>query len=372
MSIVPSEATPPESIADQSIYQLENRLFFLDFLKAVSIVAVVSFHSTLLPVSTYATSAFMLDILFAPFRFCVPTLLLVSFFLLERSMHGSQRSKRAMIKRRLSRLAAPTIFWFSIATSMDLAKGNPLGETLYRVLIGEAFTGAYYLLVVFQLIPLAIGFRKQLPHQARMIAFVVCLQMALFLIVYSLPLTNQDGLLLVIRSLGRVPFIYWFAYTAIGAWIYQKTEAFSELSTYLSSVVKGLLLVGLAGLFMVEYTGLITVFHHDVPPFEYVMMSCLASGPILFLCSINIRQSDLPRWFQLAILTLSKYSLGIFCINGILSRGFLSIGANQLSNYTFTFSEILMIKLVSWMGLLLLSWAGSVALSRIGLKSVVC
>jgi surface polysaccharide O-acyltransferase-like enzyme len=76
------------------IYQSQSRLFFLDLLKALSMVAVVSYYSIFLPKSTYAENAFFIDMLFAPLRFCVPMLFTISFLLFERGWHNKQLNQR--------------------------------------------------------------------------------------------------------------------------------------------------------------------------------------------------------------------------------------------------------------------------------------
>lgn len=55
-----------ESSSPTQIYKTQNRLFFLDLLKALSMISVVSYHSIFLPKSTYADHAVLLDALFAP------------------------------------------------------------------------------------------------------------------------------------------------------------------------------------------------------------------------------------------------------------------------------------------------------------------
>ena len=60
------------------------RLFCLDLLKAISIAAVVFYHSLFVPVSTYANAAIAEKIIFAPLKFCVPVFFTISFMLFER------------------------------------------------------------------------------------------------------------------------------------------------------------------------------------------------------------------------------------------------------------------------------------------------
>ena len=64
---------------------MQSRLFFLDILKAISIVAVVSYHSVFIPRSSYSDSFFWVEALSVPLRFCVPLLLVISFLLTQKS-----------------------------------------------------------------------------------------------------------------------------------------------------------------------------------------------------------------------------------------------------------------------------------------------
>jgi hypothetical protein len=91
----------------------------------------------------------------------------------------------------------------------------------------------------------------------------------------------------------------------------------------------------------------------------------------MFVCSADIQENDLPEFIKNSILVLSKYSLGIFCINGILSEVFLSVGTYFLSGATFGFLEVLTMKIVGCVFLLLISLGLSLCLDRCGLSMVV-
>lgn len=365
-----STATYTRPLGPNTIAQTKERLFFLDLLKAISIVSVVSFHATFIPIANYAAYEPPLEILFSPLKFCVPTLLTISFFLLTRSAQSNSRSKGMLVKKRLTRLAVPTLFWFSIGTGIQLAQGHSLHETLHQVLIGEAFTGAYYLLIVLQLIPVAIYLQGRWTRSNAIAALIVGLQMLVFVVVYSL--AGEPERLESVRSLSRTPFFYWLAYVALGAWVYHKSNALSRLSFRLSPLAKAGLLGCLALCFMLESVHLMQLFDNRLTPFEYMTLSCLLSGPLMLLCCINIKPAHLPKWLRQSVLTLSQYSLGIFCLNGILFRVFRLMGSHYLGEYTFTFTETLLVKLASWAVLLLISLAGSIILSKVGLKNVVC
>jgi hypothetical protein len=355
-----------------SNHPTSNRLISLDFLKALSIVSVVSFHAVFVPVSTYQASAPTLDILFSPLRFCVPTLLVLSFFLLERSAQKSTQTVGQLLYRRLQRLAIPTAFWFSLAAVKLFIQGKSPANILYAVVTGDIFTGAYYLIILFQMIPIALCLRQWIIKKDGIIAWVVALQSLSFFIFYCSVSMLSPETLAFLQTMGRSLFLYWLAYPALGIWIYHHLSSFKALASRLTARVKCSFLCAIAFCFMAEYSYLSKLFENQIPPFEYLMISCVVSAPTLLLCSINITEARLPPWMYQSIVMLSKYSLGIFCINGILSQIFLFMGEQLLGSYTFTFLEILAIKFVGWTILLLLSLWGAIALEKIGLKRVVC
>ncbi|BAY93094.1 MULTISPECIES: acyltransferase family protein [unclassified Tolypothrix] len=123
-----------------SSQQKANRLFSLDLLKAMSIIAVVSFHSILVPRTTYADNGLAIDILFSPLRFCVPVFLTISFLLMEKRLVKQTSSTWDAIYKRLNRLLIPTLFWFTIAGSFKIINHNPLLEviaTIFNQIIGS-------------------------------------------------------------------------------------------------------------------------------------------------------------------------------------------------------------------------------------------
>ncbi|MGL4620127.1 hypothetical protein [Chroococcidiopsis sp.] len=84
------------------------RVFPLDVLKALSILAVVSFHAIFVHPSAYASIGSSLDILFAVkiLRTCFPD---ISFFLLQRGIDKNfGQSNYFLLKKRLLRLHMTT------------------------------------------------------------------------------------------------------------------------------------------------------------------------------------------------------------------------------------------------------------------------
>ncbi|MEO1376842.1 MAG: acyltransferase family protein, partial [Cyanobacteria bacterium J06635_10] len=165
--------------------EVSERFFFLDFLKAISITSVVSYHAIFVPRSTFITSNGILETLFAPLRFSVPVFITISFLLFERQIaQSSIQSKLPLLKKRLIRLLIPTLFWFGVATGLKIINGNSHTEVISAILKGEIFTGAYYLLIMLQLMPIFILIRNWL-NQQKNIFVTITIQGLVFLSIYA-------------------------------------------------------------------------------------------------------------------------------------------------------------------------------------------
>ncbi len=355
------------------IHKSQGRLFPLDLLKAMSMIAVVSYHSIFLPKSTYADSALLLDTLFAPLRFCVPVLLTISFMLFERGLNNhSNKPTWSLIKKRLIRLAIPTLFWFSLAAGLKLLTGNSPLDLMGDILTGEVFTGSYYLLVMFQFIPIFIWVRGWL-NQPNNILTTVLSQGFVFLGIYAL-LGGVFGteIVEIFRTVNRPLLIYWFVYPALGVYFSKTLSFYIQKSATLSTYTKVLIVFFISSGLIAEYSFLGWASKGSIPPFDYAMFSCIFSVPAAFLCFGSIQEKELSYFLSKAVVLISKYSLGIFCINGILSQIFLSIGSRWFSGATFSFPEILALKVIGWVLLLAVSLGLSIGIDRIGGKTVVC
>ena len=351
---------------------MQSRLFFLDILKAISIVAVVSYHSIFIPKSSYLDSFFLVEALFAPLRFCVPLLLVISFILTQKSLDKKPSTLGwQFLKKRLSRLVIPTFFWFGVAALLKLIRHkSPMG-ILQEIIRGEIFTGAYYLLILFQLTLMFVWFRRFLKHPNHLVTTLL-LQGLVFVGIFVILANSPDSLLILgLRSLDRPFIIYWFGYIALGVLCHQKLPEIIQLSSRINFYFKSCLLSIVALLSIAEYSWIASLTQNSVPPFDYVMISCLLSAPVLLLCCAAIDEKQLPVWLKAIVQTLSKYSLGIFCINGILSQIFLSFGSQWAEGQVFSLPEVLVLKVVSWVSLLGISLGISIGLSRCGLKTVV-
>jgi hypothetical protein len=350
-----------------------SRVFFLDLLKAMSIVAVVSYHSIFVPQSTYADSALFVDTLFAPLRFCVPVLLTISFVLFERGLTSHPTKPTwPLIKKRLIRLAIPTLFWFGLATGLKLLKGNSPIILIGSILTGEIFTGSYYLLIMFELLPFFILVRRWLDNLRNILA-IVLLQGLIYLLIHaSLSGSFLPEMIPILKTINRPLFAYWFVYIALGVFSYKNLSWLVRTSARIPVPLKGLILFFTSIILLAEYNWLALISGGLIPPFDYIMFSCILSVPVAFLCFASIEENQLSLPLVKVVKILSKYSLGIFCINGILREVFLSLGSYLFDEATFSLPETLVIKFIGWGLLLTISLGLSVLLGRVGLKNVVC
>jgi len=368
-----NQETPLTSSQTDSA-NIGNRIFFIDLLKAISISAVVFYHAVFFPISTYYAVAIPELILISPLRFCVPVLLTISFFLFERELSKPiVQSNWAICKKRLIRIAIPTGFWFGLASLIQMLKGNSLLELLQEVLTGTIYLGSYFLLILLQLTPVYILVRRFFKS-TRNILIVIVLQVIVFIIIKFFTFYGGAFGKTAIATLASIdrPFcIYWFAYMAIGYFLYHRLTALMNLSSSLPTVLRVLMICITAIWIVCEYTNLIPNIGSHFYVFEYAFIACIASVFVAFISTASIQEKQLPRIFATLTRSLSKYSLGIFCVNGILSQGFSLLGQRLFNGMTFNFLEVFAARLIGFMILITASLLISICLKRLGLKACV-
>jgi peptidoglycan/LPS O-acetylase OafA/YrhL len=314
-----------------------------------------------------------MEILFAPLRFSVAVFFTISFFLLSRSLNkNTDESVYSTIKKRLVRLAIPTVVWFSLATGLRFvgkaAQNKPLFIT---VLQGSVFPGAYYLLVMLQLI-IIFAWVHNWFSKTKNVLITIFLQVLAFGFMYTLILgVWGPDVLVILKNIARSFIAYWFVYMALGAYFYTNWTKLLKISASISQKKKVILLFGTALLMMIEYSCLYLATKGQTLPFEYAMVSCVFSVPVIFVCLVSLQEDQLAKPIRTTVQLLSKYSLGIFCINGILSLIFSYFGSQIFVGSILNFPQILLLKLVSWTLLLTISVYLSILLDRVGLGACV-
>jgi hypothetical protein len=314
-----------------------------------------------------------MDVLFAPLRFCVPVFLTISFLLLKRSLDNySTASVYSLLKKRFIRLLIPTLFWCTLAAGLRfLGKANSTEPLFVPLLQGRIFPGAYYLLIMLQFLPVFIGLQSRFI-EIKNVLITVLLQVLVFMLVYLAIQGEFDlKISMILREIARPFFIYWFAYMALGAYFYNNWFKVIELSQRIPLISKILLLTLTSLIMIAEYSNLRWVAGGQASPFEYAMFSCLLSVLVIFLCFASLKENQIPVPLRKVIQLLSRYSLGIFCINGILSLIFFQLSSRLFIGDNFNLPEVLAIKFFGWSLLLTVSLALSILLDRIGLGPCV-
>jgi hypothetical protein len=351
---------------------INKRIFPLDILKAISIIAVVSYHSVFVPRASYQPSTFQLEILFSPLRFCVPILFTISFFLFSKDLEkNSEKSPWQLLKNRLQRLAKPTVFWFALAFSLRLLNKGDILNLVSKILSGTIFQGSYFLVALLEMTPFFICFHRKILSLRFLFSALFAQVFVFSFIQYTLFLDNRSDVIEILKLIDRPFFIYWFVYMFLGAFIWKNWAKVVSFSDNISIGTKSMLCVfGCTGIIIEKYY-LLKSYLGDVQPFDYAMISCVLIVFILFSCCASIQEDQTPVFLRTLVLVFSKYSLGIFCVNGILSEILLSIGSHLFKNYMFSLPEVLIIKLIGWPVLLFSCLGISMLLDKVGLRAIV-
>jgi hypothetical protein len=348
------------------------RIFSLDVLKAVSIMAVVSYHSIFVSRASYQSNIFLLEILFSSFRFCVPVLFTISFILLSRELEKSyELFPWKLLATRFQRLAVPTLFWFSLAFLLHLLNKGSISDLLSRILKGTIFQGSYFLIALLEMTPVFILLSKKIFNVKLLVCVLFGQTLFFVFIQHALYFNSNSEVIKTLKLIDRPFFGYWFSYMFLGAFAWKNWARIVSFSDSIPIKNKSALCVfGCAAIILEKYY-FSNLSFGNIPPFDYAMISCLLSIFILFTCCASIQADQVPDSLRTLVLVFSKYSLGIFCVNGILSEGLLSVGTHLFKDYIFNFTEILIIKLIGWPILLFFSLGISILLDRLGLRAVV-
>lgn len=348
-------------------------------LKAISIATVVFFHASS---NLSASTKSQLDILQSPLRFCVPVLLTISFFLLSLSVEKNLQNNLSLyFKKRLFRLLTPILFWFCFANLINLFLNTVdrqeinFKSILLLNLQGQIFWGAYFLLILLQFSPIVL-IKKRYLHPLKNILLAGFLQSAIFVLCFLIFSRQLDREMIVILcSLSRPALFYWFIYLSLGDFFQKNWTFLLKTSQRTSNKLKLFLIILISFLMIVENTYFHDSIHENCffDNFEYLKFSCIASVFVAFFCCASISEDSIPSFVRRVVHVLSKYSLGIFCINGILSKFLLpQVIPHLTSTPIVDLDTALVVKIVVWPLLLIISLSLSLVLEKIGLRKCVC
>jgi hypothetical protein len=331
-----------------------SRYFGIDIAKAISIFGVVYIHCGFSrdQFSSYA------------FRFGVPIFIIVSFFLSERLSidKNIEFHSYTFLRKRSTRLLAPFIFWTTFYALTDFLLGIKTSVEITPVF---GWTGQYFFIVLLQL-TLAYPLLRKVDINLRSLAVIMLTTLA----VIYIPISYFRQLTEFIFPKGESSLIFWVNYIALGIFFARNYEAIANWLKKINLkhlripliIICSLLLIGEQLLLSHFSPGEIS-FH----PYTYSRISVFISSALIFLICLDFNQNlNINPMFTSKITSLSKWSLGIFCLNPLLidifyifpqtsildiDNNYVLIGLRLILSAVICMLSILISRLISMLGL---------------------
>lgn len=271
-----------------------------DVLKALAIFAVVFIHgSSIIP---YVRSV-QVDRVSAFLRCCVPLFILLWAFFMEKALSKRDNSM-TYISNRLLKLLVPFFFWSTVYFVMiaDFSNLTPT-KVFTKHWFGRGWSGQYYFIILFQLIPCFIILRNLTLRYIKFLPVTLLLSLLFYIVIaYSSLFTIS-----IIDKIGDELFVYWIPYVVIGV-LYANRNLANTVGVPLVWGCVGLLLVPVEFYFL----------HPRTQP--YLTPAVFVSSVLIFASVMHSRLSwlnaDSP--FSRFIQLVAKNTLGIFCLNPLV------------------------------------------------------
>jgi surface polysaccharide O-acyltransferase-like enzyme len=296
-----------------------SRLLDADFLKAISIFAVVFIHSALIiPVSVIPITWIFLSL-----RFCVPIFIFLWAYFTEKSFEKAD-DKRSYLVKRFCGLLTPFLFW-SLIYFFIVADFKKL--TLIKFItthwIGSGWSGQYYFIILFQLVAAFAILHTIARYLVGKRIFVILISVLFYTLISYSPLFNLG----VIGKINDRPFFYWIPYVLLGI-SYSKLGIPKYYSFPIYFIVLALVLIPLE----------VFVFHPVVASHTPYLLPSAFISTVIILHSVLGKEMNYLRLngfiFYLMDL-LSRNTLGIFCLNPLIV--IVISYALRFMNYKFDF-----------------------------------
>lgn len=281
--------------------QISNaRLTNPDFLKSIAIFFVVFVHgSSIFP---YVRSN-IIDTLSSLVRICVPLFILLWSFFIKKGFNKHYEA-RVYLKNKLNKLLPPFFFW-SIVYFFILADFTNTNFVKFftKHFTGRGWSGQYYFIILFQLIPLVFLIDKLSFYIKKNLLIFTLLSILFYTyIAYSSIYTIR-----IIDKIGDELFLYWIPYVMIGILLTYKDVA---------NKFRVSLWIGILSLM------LIPIEFHFLNPLSkpYLTPTIFVASVLFFTAVMNYK---LPVVFDNShvksfLAYISNNTLGIFCINPLV------------------------------------------------------
>jgi surface polysaccharide O-acyltransferase-like enzyme len=296
---LPNESCPPTS---RPALRQTSRSVSADLLKALSIIAVVLIHGSLLLPPTAYLSGFLLPTC----RFCVPVFIFLWAHFAEKSINKNGHELRYLASR-IYKLLIPFIIWstvyFWLTPKVHYSSTLALLSERYS---GYGWSGQYYFIVLLQLLALFFIIRRL---SQRLVQYPVATTLA-SLAFYAVLAYSPFFTISLISKISCRPFVYWLPYVVLGV-IYQK--GFLKLT----STPAVLLALSSPLLIFIE-------MHFFQPNAEaYFTPSVFICATLLSVTFLNTSLNHVVTspLAAKAIDVLSRNTLGIFCLNPLVIIG---------------------------------------------------
>lgn len=323
-----------------------------DALKTIAIFGVVFIHSSSL---FYEEGDKIASIITSSFRFCVPVFIILFAYFFERSII-KQKNKIEYSDDRLKKLVIPYVFWsFLYCLILFNFQSGSFKSFVTSSWLGYGWSGQYYFIILFQLIPLHRYIRNlaDIKKNKLILIFFVFYFISCYIVWDSI----------FVSKIGDRLFVYWIPYILFGI-LAAKNNYFERYKLDWK--------IGVISLFIVPVESVI-LEQFKIPHSPYVTPAVLISS-LLFthsIMSLKLTYRERPSIVEKIISIISKRTLGIFCINPLI----IYLVSNEMAffnyqNYNFFVNHIAL-PFSSAMLILTLAVSLIYVIDRVGLKPLV-
>ena len=159
---------------------------------------------------------------------------------------------------------------------------------------------------------------------------------------------------------------------ALGSLLSKHWSKVIKISQRIPAIAKVILLLLASTLLIIESAFLSSLAKLAIAPYDYMMLSCILSVFVCFLCFASITEERLSMTSRKLVKLLSTYSLGIYCINGIAQTIFHAVFVKTFPDAVFNLPEMLVMKFLGFALLLAVSIGCSLGIDKLGGSRLVC
>ena len=274
---------------------LNNRLFYIDVVKTISIIGVVYIHSS----GILKESSLSNDFVKACFRFGVPCFVLFWAYFLELGL--LKREKSEHIKYLLTKFFALFKVYFIWSVLYFLVNADfhqlSLNVIIKHHFIGFGWQGQYFFIVLFQLLFLFPFLRNVYLKKFLLAVLIITILITYFFVGYRFYWLPS-----VIKKIGYSPFIYWIPYVLVGIALARKE--FTNIGNWLWVIV---LLTPIEAICFIVY---------NIQGFPYVSLGVLFGSIALSTVAITKSLSSVKSPTILKLISfIAKNTMVIFVAN---------------------------------------------------------